>query len=107
MYERYFTETVGIDPQIYYRDTIRNHFKRAFAWENKESEDWKKYRFLAFSIIDWTFAGMEGKKVNKRLKKPEDLFKLPTDNQSLVNIKIDKEEAAKAVERYKKNLKKD
>lgn len=29
--------------------------------------------------MDYTFAGMNGVKVNKKIKRPEDLFKLPTD----------------------------
>lgn len=79
MFEKYFLTTIGIDPAIYYADTLRNNHKRAQAWENQESEEWKKYRYLAFTIIDSTFAGMNGTKVNKKLKRPEDMFKLPTD----------------------------
>ena len=60
---------------------------------------------MAFTIIDWTFAGMSGEKVNKKIKSPETWFKLPTDVKKQINtVKIDKERQLKSVNKMKQWL---
>ncbi|MCH9664796.1 MAG: hypothetical protein K0U41_03005 [Gammaproteobacteria bacterium] len=81
-YEEYLLRNVGIDPTVYYRDTIRNNFHRAKAWENEQVTRWEHTRHLSFMILDTTFAGMSGAKVNKKYKTPQSLFPLPNDPKS-------------------------
>ena len=86
---------MGIDPTLYYRDTVRNNYKRANAWEKSQEEEWQRTRFLAFTIIDYTFRGMSGEKVNKKFKSPKDLLPLPSDPKEKA---VSKEETIKLLD---------
>lgn len=66
---------------------------------------WDKVRNLEFAAYNTTFAGMNGERPFKKIRKPKDLYKLPTDNQFSGPIKIDKERATADVSFMKEHFK--
>jgi len=66
---------------------------------------WDKVRNLEFAIYNTTFAGMSGEKPYKKIKKPSDLYKLPTDNVNFKPVKVDKERALADVQSMKEHFK--
>ncbi len=82
---------MGIDPQKYYKNTIRNNSHIALAWEHKELAEWERTRYLAFTAYRTVFS-MDGKPVFKKIKTPMDLFKLVSDKIEVITT----EDAANA-----------
>ena len=62
-------------------------------------------RNIEFAAYATTFAGMSGERPFKKIKKPADLYKLPTDNRNLGPIKIDKARAIEDVNKMKELFK--
>ena len=63
-------------------------------------------RNIEFAIYNSTYAGMSGTRPFKKIKKPSDVYKLPSDSVvSSKPVKIDKDRQRKAVEAAKKVLK--
>lgn len=60
-------------------------------------------RQLEFAIYNTTFAGMSGERPFKNIKKPKDLYTLPTDQTKVV--RVDNEMAKVNVERMKNHFK--
>ena len=73
--------------------------------EKITSREWERTRQLEYTMYTTTFAGMSGEQVYKKLKKPLDLYKLPTDRYNLKPIKVDKVRASIDVENMKKHFK--
>ena len=67
--------------------------------------EWEKNRSLEFTMYNTTFAGMSGKKVFDKVRKPMDLYTLPTDSLHTKPQKVDMVQAAADVERMKKHFK--
>jgi len=70
---------------------------------NKTYYQWEMVRQLEFAIYNTTFAGMSGERPFKNIKKPKDLYRLPTDQTQVV--KVDNEMARANVERMKQHFK--
>lgn len=64
---------------------------------------WEMVRALEFATYNTTFAGMSGERPFKNIKKPTDLYRLPTDQKTVV--KVDNEKAKVAVEQMKQHFK--
>ncbi len=75
------------------------------AKEKQTYKDWERTRQLEFTMYATTFAGMSGEQVYKKIKRPVDLYKLPTDSYNLKPIKVDRVQASKDVENMKKHFK--
>jgi hypothetical protein len=58
---------------------------------------WDKVRNLEFASYNTAFAGMSGERPFKKVRKPTDLYRLPTDNKFSGPIKIDKTRAKEDV----------
>ena len=58
-------------------------------------------RNLEFAIYTTTFAGMNGVQVYKKIKKPTDLYSLPSDNRIYKKIIIDREQQKLSVDKVK------
>ena len=69
------------------------------AFNKRQSREWERTRNLEFTLYNVQHNAMSGKKLFKNLKRPKDLYRLPTDYTTV--IKIDKERQAAAVERVK------
>lgn len=67
--------------------------------------EWDKTRNIEFAVYNSTFAGMSGKKVFDKVRKPSDLYRLPIDTSSIKPQKVDMVQAASDVERMKKHFK--
>ena len=70
-----------------------------------DSETWSKVRNIEFAIYNTTFAGMSGEQPFKKIRKPNDLYKLPTDNVNLKPVKVDKRRASDDVQSMKEHFK--
>ncbi len=84
LYEDYWLRKVGIDPQKYYLNTIRNNAYIAKAWEHQQLTDWERTRYISFSVYNTSFS-MNGKPIFKKIKQPKDLFKLSTDVEEVLS----------------------
>ena len=71
--------------------------------ENQYEKQLELQRNLEFAIYTTTFAGMSGVQVYKGIKKPSDLYKLPSDKRNYKPIKIDKENLIKSVDKVKQS----
>ena len=74
----------------------------------KDAEDILKLemqRNLEFTIYKTTFAGMNGSQPFKKIRKPKDLYSLPSDKRKYKPIKIDKEQMRISVEKVKQSNK--
>ena len=60
-------------------------------------------RNLEFTMYNTTFAGMNGVKPFKKIRKPKDLYSLPSDKRNYKPIKIDKEQMRISVEKVKQS----
>ncbi len=67
--------------------------------------EWDKTRNIEFAVYNSTFAGMSGKKVFDKVRKPRDLYTLPTDYANIKPQKVDMVQAASDVERMKQHFK--
>ena len=70
---------------------------------NQHEDRMISQRNLEFYLHRTTFAGMSGVQVFKDLKKPEDLYPLPSDKKNHKPVKIDRAKQALAIERVKQN----
>ena len=61
------------------------------------------FRHLEFAIYTNAYAGMSGVKVNKNIKKPSDLYPLPSDKKVYKKIIIDREQQKLSVDKVKQS----
>ena len=72
-------------------------------YENQENSLWTKVRNIEYANYNTAFAGMNGTRPFKSIKKPTDLYKLPSDIPVRgKKIKIDKDRVINKVEQFKK-----
>ena len=92
---------MGLKPDEFWMSTLREIFLMCKSFNTKQYLDWERTRSIEFSTYNVQYGMMDGKKIFKNIRKPSDLYKLPTD-KAKKPVKIDKERAIKAVEKYKK-----
>ena len=94
---------VGINADQFWDSTWKYNHLVSEAYEIRENKAWERDRYIAYTIFTSTINSMNGKPVFKAIKKPTDLFSLPQD-KAYINkpVKIDKERAARAVDKHKK-----
>ena len=59
------------------------------------------FRHLEFAIYTNAYAGMSGVKVNKNIKKPSDLYPLPSDRKVYKKVIIDREQQKISIDKVK------
>ena len=92
-----------MDPEKFWTNTLRENALLAKKVSNDEEHLLMLTRNIEFANYNTCFAGMNGTKVYKNIKRPRDLYKLPSDTPH-GPIKIDKERMAKDVKRMKEWL---
>lgn len=78
--------TIGIDPNEFWRNTMRKNSMIALHREKSEESESLRNRKVEFAIYDSSINDMNGKKNYPGVKKPSDLYKLRSD------IEAEKEE---------------
>jgi hypothetical protein len=94
-----------VDPNKFWKLTLRQIKLLMLSREKQIYMEWDKTRNIEFALYNTTFAGMSGKKVFDKLKKPRDLYSLPIDVLSIKPQKVDMVQAASDVERMKQHFK--
>lgn len=77
---------VGVDPNQYWRNTIRQNSFIRDKFEREEEQLWLRNRQIEFALYNTSVNAMNGKKNFPGVKKPSDLYKLGLD------IEAEKEE---------------
>jgi hypothetical protein len=95
----------NIAPKIFWTLTLRQVLLLINQNNHNDTKLWDKVRNLEFTTYNTAFAGMSGERPFKKIKKPSDLYRLPTDTVRLSSIKVDKERAVGDVEQMKKHFK--
>jgi hypothetical protein len=90
-----------LQPDKFWKLTLRQVLLLIHQNSHRDAVLWDKVRNLEFASYATTFAGMSGERVFKKINKPTDLYKLPTDSKLLSSIKIDKERATEDVNKMK------
>ena len=92
----------GVDPLLYWKYTLKELDFIAKSFEHKNSLDWERTRNIELATYSSVIT-MNGKQAFK-LKKPSDLYALPTDAIKVnKTIKIDKDKQQIAVDRTKQS----
>ena len=78
----------------------------AKAWENAQYREWERIRNLEFTMYNVQYQPMSGKKMFKTIKKPRDLYPLPTDTPTRATKPVEpsKKEQAAALESIKSTM---
>ena len=99
--QRHLCGRVGLSFEEFGLNTIKQNLIVALGHSDKITTELELHRDMIFTMYNTTFAGMDGRKVFKEIKKPQDLYKLPTDTK-VIDVKIDPEAQRRAVERHKR-----
>ena len=73
----------------------------AASFRNTHLTQLEIFRHLEFAIYTNAYAGMSGVKVNKNIKKPSDLYPLPSDRKVYKKVIIDREQQKLSVDKVK------
>ena len=93
-------------PDDFWSYTMRELYLTCSAFQLHQHFEWERTRNVEFANYNVQYNFTTGKKVFKSIKKPSDLYELPTDvTINRKPIKIDKERQLRAVERHKKTYK--
>lgn len=93
---------VGIAPEKYWSYTLRENTLLATAFQNRDESSWMKFRNVEYAIYNTSFS-MNGKKIFKSIKKPQDLYSLPSEERKKNSAGVlDIERATKAWEEARK-----
>ena len=77
--DEYYLGFIGIDPIKYWDYTLKQLDYMAKCREKYSEENWMRNRNVEFAIYNASINAMNGKQNFRRLKKPADLYKLPSD----------------------------
>lgn len=102
-FEHFCVVDAGVDPKKFWTLTLRQVLLLIQRSRNKVYSQWELNRQIEFAIYNTTFAGMSGERPFKNIKKPKDLYRLPTDQTKVVGV--DNEMAKVNVERMKQHFK--
>lgn len=75
--EEFYLHIIGIEPSAYYVNTLRNNNHIAKAWSVNKDSQLEMHRYIAYSNFI-TAVSMNGKALFPKIKKPSDLFKIPS-----------------------------
>ena len=93
-----------MDPEKFWKSTLRNIYYAIRAYEHSMDMQMHISRNIEYAIYSSAYAGINGTKVFKNIKKPSDIYPLNLDKKRKP-VKIDKERAEKAVNKMKAWLK--
>ena len=97
---------MGIDVGKFWNNTFKENGLLSKLKDNRDLETLSLFRDLRFDIYNTSFAGMNGERTHKRIKKPSDLFPLPGDKKRVEKNRVlpkSKEHAlAKIAEAHKR-----
>ena len=66
-------------PDTFWKNSMKENTLLAEYHTSKDEDNWIRSRNVEFAIYNTTFAGMSGARVFKKIKEPQDLYKLPSD----------------------------
>ena len=85
---RHYVGSVGMEPDTFWGNTPLENYLFAKSHAKNEELLMILTRNIEFSNYNTAYAGMNGKRVFKKIKRPSDLYKLPSD--SVNELKVDK-----------------
>ena len=89
-------------PDEFWTGTLRELYLIAKFYENDQNSRWQRTRNIEFAQYNVQYNAMNGKKIFKNLKKPRDLYELPSDGTRYVkDLKIDVLRQKLAIEQMK------
>ena len=77
------------------------------AFEHKQLLEWQRTRNIEFALYNVQYGAMNGKKIFKNIKSPQDLYTLPSDNIIKHKVADYTPEKVKELQEVMDNFKKD